>query len=272
MTDDAVPTPDQTPAAWSPFAASYDDWLMPITRMFAEDVVPLLAVHAGSRVLDVAAGSGAFAFAAAGAGAEVLAVDFAPGMVEVLRRKAEADGAAIEVREMDGQALSLPDASFDAAASLFGLIFFPDTAAGAAELHRVLRAGGRAAVVAWAPDGLAIHPMALDALATVGVEQPQQSTLPAAFRLSAPDRLRALLVAAGFTDVAVVEVTHAFPVADPEALFRSIPSWSAPLRPLFQRLTPEQHRDGEAAFVRLMRERSSADGLAMRALIATGTR
>ena len=268
----ADPTPDQTPAGWSPFAASYDDWLAPITRRFADDVVRLLELGAGSRVLDVAAGSGVFALAAAEAGAEVLATDFAPGMVDLLRQKTESAALSIDVEEMDGQALAVPDASFDAAASLFGLIFFPDTAAGAAELHRVVRVGGRVAVVAWSPDGLAIHPIALEAFSLIGVEQPQRSTLPSAFRLSDPARLGSLLVSAGFTEVEVQEAEHAIPIPDPAALFRSIPSWSAPLRPLFDRLPPERLRDAEAAFIDLVVERSGTDGLAMRALIATGTR
>lgn len=270
--DEVDPTPDQTPAGWSPYATSYDDWLAPITRLFADDVVRLLGVRAAGRVLDVGAGSGAFALAAAEAGAEVLATDFAPGMVALLREKAATAGLTMAVEEMDGQALGIPDGTFDVAASLFGLIFFPDTAAGAAELRRVVRIGGRVAVSAWTLGGLAIHPIALEALALVGVEQPDSATLPAAFRLSDPTRLEMLLLDAGFHEVEVLHVEHAVPIPDPEALFRSIPSWSAPLRPVFDRLSPAQLRDGEAAFRRLVVQRATSDGLGMRALIATATR
>lgn len=57
---------------------------------------------------------------------------------------------------MDGQALDLPDASFDLACSVFGVILFPDHRAGLAEMRRVLRPGGAAGVVAWAhPDRMA---------------------------------------------------------------------------------------------------------------------
>jgi ubiquinone/menaquinone biosynthesis C-methylase UbiE len=271
--DDVVElSPDQTPAGWSSYADSYDAWLAPITRRFARDLVRVLELGPGTRFLDVAAGTGALAIAAAQAGAEVLATDFAPGMVDLLRRKLETAGVHARVEVMDGQSLSVADASFDVAASLFGLIFFPDIAAGAAELRRVLRLGGRAAVVAWSSDGFAIQRTALEALAEAGVEQPARSTLPAAFRLSDPARLEMLLVDAGFSDVVVEEFEHAWPVTDPEALFRSIPSWSAPMRPLFERLTPQQTEAGAAAFVRLVGERAGSEGLPMRALVAIGSR
>jgi SAM-dependent methyltransferase len=266
-----APSPDQTPAGWSDHAEPYDEWLAPLTRRFAADVVDALAVGQGTRLLDVAAGTGALALAAAAAGAEVLATDFAPGMIGLLERRAEALGLAVTTAVMDGQALDLPDGAFDAAASLFGLIFFPDTAAGARELHRVLRPGGRAAVAAWADGGLTFHPLVLEALAQAGVAEPGRAAAPAAFRLSAPAALGALLEEAGFADVAVRELEHAWPAPDPEALFRSAPSWSAPLRPVFRGLGPEQVAAGAAAFRDIVAQRFGG-ALPARALLATGSR
>ncbi|WP_375389170.1 class I SAM-dependent methyltransferase [uncultured Amnibacterium sp.] len=265
-------SPDQTPAGWSDFAEAYDTWLAPNTRRFALDVADALHLGPGVRLIDVAAGTGALTLAAARLGADVLATDFAPGMVDLLRRKVAADELRVRVEPMDGQALDVEDGAFDAAASLFGLIFFPDTAAGARELHRVLRPGGRAAVTAWGPDGFAIQTLALQALAAVGVEHPIRSTAPAAFRLSDPARLEALLTDAGFTDVEVQRVEHRWPVPDPEALFRSIPSWAAPMRPLFARLDEGRLRDGAAAFTELVRRGSQAAGVRLEALLAIGVR
>jgi len=267
----SAPTPDQTPAGWSDHAEPYDEWLAPLTRRFAADVVEALGLGSGTRLLDVAAGSGALALRAATAGAEVLATDFAPGMVALLARRAEALGLRVETAVMDGQALAVEDGAFDAAASLFGLIFFPDTAAGARELRRVLRPGGRAAVVAWADRGLTFHPLVLEALALAGAREPDRAAAPAAFRLSAPAALDALLTEAGFSDVAVRELEHAWPVDDAEALFRSAPSWSAPLRPVFGPLDREQIDAGAAAFCGIVEERFDG-ALPARALLATGRR
>ncbi|MDH2444514.1 methyltransferase domain-containing protein [Amnibacterium sp. CER49] len=260
-------SPDQEPEAWSDAAAAYDEWFAPLTGRFAGDVVEALALGPTVRFLDVAAGTGVLALAAARAGAEVLATDFALGMVEHLQRRFAHEQLHGRVEVMDGQALALPPASFDAAASLFGLIFFPDLAAGTAELHRVLRDGGTVAVTAWAPGGFPLQDLALEALDRV--PDPSRPT-PAAFRLSDSVRLRALLEDAGFRDVEVREVEHGWRIDDAEALFRSIPGWSAPLRPVFRRLDEGAVASAAARFAELVRARSGV--LLMRALLATGTR
>jgi SAM-dependent methyltransferase len=74
-------------------------------------------------------------------------------MIDYLRAEAERRGLANRVRAevMDGQQLSVDDASFDVSASIFGVLFFPDPDQGLRELSRVLIPGGRAVVSTWAP-------------------------------------------------------------------------------------------------------------------------
>ena len=103
------------------------------------DLVGLTHCTDQVRLLDVAAGTGVVALEAARRGAEVLATDFAPGMVEVMRRRFAAEGLDARAEVMDGQALSLHDQSFDMGTSTFGLMFFSDPLAGLRELRRVLR-------------------------------------------------------------------------------------------------------------------------------------
>ncbi len=128
-------SPDQLPEGWTRAAAEYDTWFAPVTSRFAGDAVRLLEVGRGDRMLDVAAGTGAFTLAATSAGATVLAIDFAQGMVDLLSTKLAAAGLPATAARMDGQALELEDATFDAAGSLFGLMFFPDMDAGCARWH-----------------------------------------------------------------------------------------------------------------------------------------
>lgn len=101
--------------------------------------VTALKVQQGERVLDVAAGTGTSSKAIARAGAEVVALDFSPGMVAEGRKR----NPDIEFVEGDAQALPFPAASFDAVTISFGLrnVNNPQVAVG--EMYRVLKPGGR---------------------------------------------------------------------------------------------------------------------------------
>jgi len=101
-------------------------------------------VRPGDRVLDAACGTGDLALAARDAGAaEVVGVDFSPRMLERARRKSP----AIEWVQGDILALPFADGSFDAATVGFGIRNVADLEQGVRELRRVLRPGGRLAVL-----------------------------------------------------------------------------------------------------------------------------
>ena len=109
-------------------------------------------VRPGDRVLDVGCGTGDLAFACAAAGAgSVLGVDFAAPMVGLAREKAarrpgEA-GRGVSFAVADATALPLAAGSLDAWCSAFVVRNIPDLAAALAEARRVLRPGGRLAVL-----------------------------------------------------------------------------------------------------------------------------
>jgi len=108
-----------------------------------ERAVDLARVGPGSRVLDVATGTGDLAIALAGRGAEVVGSDFSEGMLAVAR------GKAPSLRWEQGNALALPygDAEFDAATVGFGARNFSDLERGLSEMVRVVRPGGRVVVL-----------------------------------------------------------------------------------------------------------------------------
>jgi demethylmenaquinone methyltransferase/2-methoxy-6-polyprenyl-1,4-benzoquinol methylase len=107
------------------------------------DETAAAAVRPGDRVLDVCCGTGDLALAAAKAGGKVTGLDFSERMLERARRKSQ------EIDWVDGDALALPftDSSFDAVTIGFGLRNLANAERGLAELRRVLRPGGRVAIL-----------------------------------------------------------------------------------------------------------------------------
>lgn len=120
----------------------------------SELLVRAADVHAGERVLDVAAGTGNTALAAARRGARATASDFAPIQLRTALRRAEVESLELTTEVADAQNLPFEDNSFDVVLSTFGAMFAPDQQRAADEMLRVCRPGGRIAMANWSPNGL----------------------------------------------------------------------------------------------------------------------
>jgi SAM-dependent methyltransferase len=193
-----MPSPLSLPEPWDLVAEGYVAENLTVFEAFAEHALRL--VPATGEVLDVAAGPGSLSLLAARTAQRVVAADFAPAMLAELRQRAAAAGVTnVAAEQADGQALPYADGRFDAAYSMFGLIFFPDRARGLAELARVLRPGGRAVVASWPPS--AEVPMFAALFGALRAEQP--GAPDAAGALGTPEEITAELGAAGFTTVEV---------------------------------------------------------------------
>jgi SAM-dependent methyltransferase len=107
----------------------------------------------GTQVLDVAAGSGNPAIPAAQAGARVTALDLAPSLLEIGRRRALDAGVDVDFVEGDAEALPFEDERFDIAVSVVGVQFAPRHELAARELARTVRPGGRIVLCSWTPGG-----------------------------------------------------------------------------------------------------------------------
>jgi SAM-dependent methyltransferase len=179
------PQPDQQPARWNDHVAVYEAVFEPLTNAFGRRAFERLGLKAGARLIDIGAGSGGIALMAARNGADVLAIDASQEMITRIRQRASSMQSANRIRAevMDGMALTLPDASFDAAISVFGVILFPDAGLGMRELARVLKPGGRTAVVTWTQsDRYELRARLLGAIAAVRGPQPPPVSLPAQLR------------------------------------------------------------------------------------------
>lgn len=161
----STPSPAPAPAeVWS--TGDYADVCERMIPRLGERLVELAGVHAGQRVLDVAAGSGNAALPAAAAGARVTALDITPALLEAGAERAAAAGLDVTWVHGDAQALQLPDDSFDCVLSCVGVQFCPDHHAAATELVRVCRPGGRIALIAWTPEGFVGQILSATAKAT----------------------------------------------------------------------------------------------------------
>ena len=122
-------------------------------QIVGESLCEAVDVSAGSRVLDVAAGNGNASLAAARRGCEVTATDYVPELLEGTRRRADAEGLAMDIRVADAENLPFDDDTFDTALSTFGVMFVPDPRRAAEEMVRVCRPGGAIGLANWTPEG-----------------------------------------------------------------------------------------------------------------------
>jgi len=163
-------------------------------------------VAPGMRVLDLASGPGEPALTLArvvGPRGHVVASDIVPEMVAIAWEQAEARGLAnMSLDIVDAQDLPFASSSFDAATCRFGIAHVPDYGQALAEMRRVLKPGGRAALVVWGPRNQNPYFTLVDeVLAPYPTPSPAPSRGPGPFTFAAAGSLRRALVAAGFKDV-----------------------------------------------------------------------
>jgi SAM-dependent methyltransferase len=221
--------PLATAEPWDLVASAYAAGAGKLTAPFSQRAAALAQLQPHMHVLDVAAGPGPLALELAPRVAHITAVDLSPAMVAELRRRAEQQKSAnLLAIVCDGQALPLEDASFDAAFSLFGWMFFPDRRKGLAELHRVLKPGAPLVVSSWAPVARSQLMTALfGALRAADPNMPPP--VPDPDSLENPDVLARELREANFSDVAVHECTTVMSFGSSDELWRTMASSSAPL-------------------------------------------
>lgn len=185
-------------------ARVYDARFVPaLFAQFAPWLVEFAKVATGSRVLDIATGTGIAAIAALDRGAHVTGLDLNPGMLAVARRKS----VRIAWIEGDAAALTFADDSFDTVLCQFGAMFFPDRGAALTEMHRVMRPGGTLALAVFA--SLAETPVYRDLVPMldriVGPDAAEALTAP--FILGDTTTLAAEIEAAGFSMARTETVT-----------------------------------------------------------------
>jgi demethylmenaquinone methyltransferase/2-methoxy-6-polyprenyl-1,4-benzoquinol methylase len=116
-------------------------------RLVAERLRDVLD-NENALVLDVACGTGDLAIELnSKANAHIVGTDFCRPMLTIARDKTAGIGAAIPYVEGDALALAFADETFDAVTIAFGLRNLANVRNGLTELHRILKNGGRLAIL-----------------------------------------------------------------------------------------------------------------------------
>jgi SAM-dependent methyltransferase len=238
----------QSRAAWGTVAPGWyaqREVLWKASRPVGEWMVRRLDPRPGDTVLELAAGladTGLMAARLVGEAGRIIVTDFTPEMIAAARRRAEELGVHnAEFRVLDAERMDLETDSVDGVLCRWGYMLMIDPHAAFAETRRVLRPGGRLAFSVWAARE---RNPALSLAGTVLVElghiPPPDPEAPSAFVMADPERIRELVVGAGFAEPEIEEVSFRLPFAEQDAFWRYLTETSASVSPVLRSVSPEE--------------------------------
>jgi SAM-dependent methyltransferase len=233
---------------WAGSASGWErraDLLQRITMPVSTWMVEAIAPQPGHTVLDLAAGPGDTGFLAAELiepGGTLICSDLVPEMLSVAQRRAEALGLRnVRFRQIDAEAIDQPAASLDGVLCRWGYMLMADGEAALRETRRVLRAGGRVALAAWAgPDANPWTTLAPRELVRRGHMEPLDPDAPGQFAWAEEGRIAELLEAAGFVDYDVELLEFAFRYGSVEEWWGAGCDCALRLRQAAATLSPEE--------------------------------
>lgn len=247
-----------TPENWDLASKGYSENIAPqMMGAFAEELTAMLDVNNSHSAIELAAGSGALTMVLGTKVGSLLSTDFSPSMIDILRKKVGHAGMThVSCEVMDGMNLDVEDDSFDRAACQFGLMLFPDRAAGFSEMKRVLKPGGKAIVSGWrGPDEFEAFGIFGGAVQRAIPDLPKADSPPAIFSLADTESFKAEMEAAGFTDVRVEIVTKVLELGGHEDLWKMAESGAPPMRVLFDKVGEEGKMKVKQALQEIVKER-----------------
>jgi len=188
------------------WAAHADHFERALAR-YDEVFTAAAAIGPSDQVLDVGCGTGKTTRIAARAASSgsVLGVDLSSAMLAVARRRAADEGLDnVRFEHADAQRHPFEPEAFDVAIGCTSVMFFGDRVAGLANIGRALRPGGRLVQLTWQAFPHQEWIREFSTALAAGRDRPAPPPdAPGPFTLSDPDVVRAVLDAAGYTDVTI---------------------------------------------------------------------
>jgi len=245
-------------------AAGYDN---PAARFFpfcADRLLSFVQPAPGSRLLDVATGTGAVAvpFAqAVGPQGRVHGIDLSPAMLE--RAEANVRKMAlgnVDLHEMDAEKLDFKANYFHGVVCSYGLFFMPDMQAALRDWVRVLRPGGTLAFTCF--EESAFQPMLdnfVESLQAFGVQLPEGPF--GSRRITSLDHCRGLLAEAGLEAVKTELEQVGYHLKDENEWWEVVHNTA--MRALFEQVPTEQQDAFRQQHLSFVAQQKTADGLWM---------
>ena len=254
---------------WDRFASNWAaerEFLNRGTSAVAQAMVTGVNVSPGETVLEIAAGTGEAGFALSerlGGDCTVVSTDFAPGMVDASRSRAEELGLDnFEFRLLDAESMDLEDDSFDGVLCRFGYMLMADPQAAMRETRRVLRDGRRVAFAVWGqPDKNLWAAIPGMTLAGLGHMPPPEPGAPGIFALGDPDRIRELVTGAGFGEPRIEQVPVEWGYNDVDEHWARTLKLAAPIADAVERLDPDERERVRATVAERVGEALEGDGI-----------
>jgi ubiquinone/menaquinone biosynthesis C-methylase UbiE len=241
---------------WDLVANGYAETTMQLLAQYAEEAIAASHLKPGAKILDVACGPGTLALMVAREADSVHGIDFSAPMLDIFKQHIAQHGHKnITIQHGDAQTLPYADKTFDAAFSMFGLMFFPDRSKGFTEIHRTLKPGGSLAVTSWAPiDRSPAMQAMFGAIRAINpnIPEPQKSI----DTLESPDVFRKEMQDAGFMDVKIQSITRfAFPVTSIPKFWDDMVKGSAPIQMMKKGMGETAWKEKEGLAISYLEER-----------------
>lgn len=243
---------------WSTGQAARQQIFGAVTEMMLD----LASVQPSSRVLDVAAGSGESSLAAArrvGPMGYVLAADVSASMINVAAEAARKEGLTnVETRVMNAETLALDADSFDAVICRIALMLFPDPAKALSEMRRVVKPGGRVAVIVFSVlEKNPYHGIFYGTVCRLGNIPPPVPGEPWMYALGNPGTLEDCFRQAGFLNLSVQAASIPRRFQSAAAAVENMKKAAVDIREFMNRLNEAAH---EQAWAEIEEQFRSFDG------------
>ncbi len=272
MSGVSSPTPEQFKQmqlkAWNTAAQGWKKWWPVIedgAQKLSERIVKLAGIGQGSKVVDLATGTGEPAITAAklvGPAGKVLAIDISPQMLATARERAKQHGLEGVMQFMEGDAESVvwDKSAFDAIISRWGLMFLPNLLPSLKSMREALVPAGKISAAVWTePEKSPMVSMPISvARQVLGLPPMPQNAIP--FNLADAKMLERTFADAGFKNIRTEKMALTFRLKSAEEFTRFQSEVNGPILALLADKPQEKHAEVWKAITDAAKKYAGPDG------------